>query len=335
MPSKLFKAERLCEIAYFNTEELLMETQTSKNAFSEHLFEYRAVEKKKLVLSLSITIGMMFIELIGGILTNSIALISDAGHMFTHSFAIGMSLIAIFIACKPPCHHRTFGLYRAEILAAFINGLTLIPVGGVIIYEAILRTIHPKEVLGFQMFIIAFVGLGINFASIFILRGSHKSDLNVKSVFYHMIGDAISSVGVIIAAVIIFYTAWNIVDPIVSLGISALILYWAWGILRESTRVLLEMAPTGLNVEIIGDDLKTSFPEIEDLYNVHLWAITPDMLVFSAHIKVANTMSSTDQEKLLSKITKHLAEKYNIIESTIQMSSEYEAEVCKIPGTIT
>jgi len=311
-----------------------METQTPMSPFSEDLFEYRVVEKKKLILSLSITAGVMVIELIGGIITNSIALISDAGHMFTHSFAIGISLIALFIACKPPCHHRTFGLYRAEILAAFINGLLLLLVVGIIVYEAVIRIIHPREVLGLQMLLIALVGLAVNVAGIYILRGS-KRDLNVRSVFYHLIGDAASSLGVVTAAVIIFYTAWNIIDPLVSLGISALILFWAWGILKESTRVLLEMAPTGLNIEIIGDDLKTSFPEIEDLYNVHLWAITPDMLVFSAHIKVPNTMSSTDQEKLLSKITKHLAEKYNIIESTIQMSSEYEAEVCKIPGTIT
>ena len=311
-----------------------METQTPMNPFSEDLFEYRVVEKKKLILSLSITAGVMVIELIGGIITNSIALISDAGHMFTHSFAIGISLIALFIACKPPCHHRTFGLYRAEILAAFINGLLLLLVVGIIVYEAVIRIIHPREVLGLQMLLIALVGLAVNVASIYILRGS-KKDLNVRSVFYHLIGDAASSLGVVTAAVIIFYTAWNIIDPLVSLGISALILFWAWGILKESTRVLLEMAPTGLNIEIIGDDLKTSFPEIEDLYNVHLWAITPDMLVFSAHIRVPNTLSSMDQEKLLSKITKHLAEKYNIIESTIQMSSEYEAEVCKIPGTIT
>ncbi|MDI6885487.1 MAG: cation diffusion facilitator family transporter [archaeon] len=141
-------------------------------------------------------------------------------------------------------------------------------------------------------------------------------------------GDAASSIGIVIAAVVIFYTAWNILDPLVSLGISALILYWAWGILRESTRVLLEMAPTGLNIDIIRDDLKTAFPEIEDLYNVHLWAITPDMLVFSAHIKAPN---AADQANLISKINTHLAERYNIIESTIQIASEYETEVCNIP----
>lgn len=309
-----------------------MEKHTHKNPFSEHLFEYRSVEKRKLLLSLSITSVVMVIELIGGVLTNSIALISDAGHMFTHAFAIGISLIAINIARKPPCHHRTFGLYRAEILAAFINGLFLLLVVAVIMYEAVLRIIHPREVLGLQMLVIALVGLTVNVVSIYILRGS-TTDLNVKSVFYHMIGDAASSVGIVIAAVVIFYTAWNIVDPLVSIGISALILYWAWGVLRESTRVLLEMAPAGLDIEIIGNDLKSTFPEVEALYNVHLWTITPDMIVFSAHVKLSSASSSVDREELISRINKHLAERYNIIESTIQIASEAEAEVCEIPPT--
>jgi cobalt-zinc-cadmium efflux system protein len=308
-----------------------MGNQAPKSAFSEHLFEYRAVEKKKLILSFSITATVMVIEFIGGMLTNSIALISDAGHMFTHSFALGISLIAIFIACKPPCHHRTFGLYRAEILAAFINGLFLLLVVVLIVYEAVIRIIYPREVLGLPMLMIALIGLAVNVTGILILRGS-KTDLNIRSVFYHLIGDAASSVGVVTAAIVIFYTAWYIIDPLVSLGVSALILFWAWGILKESTRVLLEMAPTGLNIEIIKDDLKSVFPDIEDLYNMHLWAITPDMLVFSAHIKVPNATPLTHQDKLLANIARYLTEKYNIIESTIQIASEYEAEVCRAPN---
>jgi cobalt-zinc-cadmium efflux system protein len=177
--------------------------------------------------------------------------------------------------------------------------------------------------------VIALVGLAVNVASILILRGT-TTDLNVRSVFYHLIGDAASSIGIVIAAVVIFYTKWNIVDPLVSLGISALILYWAWGILKESSRILLEMAPTGLNIDVIGDDLKTTFPEIEELYNVHLWAITSDMLVFSAHIKLPNAIVASDHGELLARITNHLAETYNIIEATIQIAYEYEPDICKI-----
>ena len=175
-----------------------------KSTYSDHLFQYRSVERKKLVLSLSITLTVMVIEIIGGFITNSIALLSDAGHMFTHAFAIGISLLANFIARKPPCHHKTFGLYRAEVLAAFINGLFLIPIVGIIVFEAILRFLNPQDVIGFYMLIVAFIGLAVNITSILILQGSRDTSLNVRSVFYHMIADAASSIGIVIAAFIEF-----------------------------------------------------------------------------------------------------------------------------------
>lgn len=282
------------------------------------------------MLSLSVTIVVMIVELIGGFLSHSIALISDAGHMFTHCFAIGISLVAIEIARKPPCHHRTFGLYRAEILAAFINGLFLILIVGIIIYEAVMRIIHPQEVLSISMLMIGAIGLIVNIVSIIILHGSHRVDLNVKSVFYHMTGDAISSVGIVIGAGIIYYTGWNVIDPFISLVISAIIIYWALGILRESTKILLEMAPTGLNSDTITDDLKRTFSEIKEIYSAHLWTITANMLVFSAHIQLDNMERKiAEQHNVVSKINKYLADKYHIIESTIQLRSEGEPDVCR------
>ena len=305
-----------------------MVEKIEKNPFSEHLFEYRNVEKKKLSLSLLITTIVMFVEIIGFFTTNSIALLSDAGHMFTHSFAIAISLIAIIIAKKPPCHHRTFGLYRAEILAAFINGIFLLLVVILIIWEAIQRLIHPEEVLGYQMLFIALIGLFVNIISIGILHGSHKENMNIRGVFYHMIADAISSVGIIFAAIIILFTGWNLIDPLVSLLISGLILYWAWGILKESSRVLLETAPKGLDCDIVKNDLKKNFSEIKNLNNMHLWDIIPEMIVFSAHISLKEDQDNIDTEKLVTKINKYLASKYNIIESTIQISSDEDLLTC-------
>ncbi len=301
---------------------------TDKNAFSDHLFQFRSVEKKKLVLSLIITISVMVIEIIGGYITNSIALISDAGHMFTHSFAIGISLLAIFIARKPPCHHKTFGLYRAEVLAAFINGLFLLPIIGIIIYEAILRFLNPVEILGPYMFIVAIIGLAVNISSILILQGSQKKSLNVKSVFYHMIADAASSIGIVIVAIIISYTGFTFLDPLVSLGISFVILYWAWNILRDSTRILLEVAPKGINIDDISRSLKNKFPEIIDMTNAHFWTITPNMLVFTAHIFINNEKINENQDGLLSNITDFLKKEYNVIESTVQLFSTLNSEVC-------
>ncbi|MFX1328541.1 MAG: cation diffusion facilitator family transporter [Promethearchaeota archaeon] len=296
-----------------------MDNITAKTAYSDHLFQFRSVERKRLILSLTITLIVMIIEIIGGFITNSIALISDAGHMFTHTFAIGISLLANFIARKPPCHHKTFGLYRAEVLAAFINGLFLIPIVGFIIYETILRFLNPQDIVGLYMLIVAFIGLSVNISSILILQSRKNASLNVKSVFYHMIADAASSIGIVVAAFIIIFTGLVILDPIVSLGISFVILYWAYGILKESTRILLEMAPKGLNIDTINEDIKKNFIEIKELIHAHLWTITPEMLVYSAHIKVDDSNSNINQAALISEINEFLQKNHKIIESTIQI----------------
>ncbi len=301
-----------------------------KSNYSDHLFQFRSVERKRLVLSLTITLTVMVIEIIGGFITNSIALLSDAGHMFTHAFAIGISLLANFIARKPPCHHRTFGLYRAEVLAAFINGLFLLPIVGIIVFESILRFINPQDVVGFYMLIVAFIGLSVNITSILILQGSQNTSLNVKSVFYHMIADAASSIGIVVAAFIIVSTGFVILDPIVSLGISVVILYWAYGILKDSIRILLEMAPKGMDIDTITADLKAKFPEINEIYDVHLWTIIPDMCIYSAHVKINNELITISHEDFITNINDYLQHRFKIIESTIQIMPEDAVEACNI-----
>lgn len=273
----------------------------------------------------------MFIELIGGLIVNSVALLSDAWHMSTHAFSICIALIAIWIARNPPCHHKTYGLYRAEVLAAFVNGLFLIYVVITIVLDAINRILNPSSVNGFYMFLIGLVGLIVNITSILILKGTQKSNINVKGVFYHMIGDATSSIGVIFAAIIIFYTGWTVIDPIIAIFISILILFWAWKILKESTRILLEMAPKELNIDTISTDLKNTFPEIIEIYNSHLWTITSTILIFSTYVKIQdNTIATLPQTKLLVKMNEYLKKKFKITESTIQVSSLSEIEVCEI-----
>jgi cobalt-zinc-cadmium efflux system protein len=249
--------------------------------------------------------------------------------MFTHSFAIFIGLIAIYFARNPPCHHRTFGMYRAEVLAAFINGLFLMVIVGTIIYDAIIRILNPQEIEVFFMFIIAVIGLVVNLLSIFILRGSHRDDINVRSVFYHMIADAASSIGIVTISIIITFTNWTILDPIVSFGISIIILFWALGILKESTRILLEMAPKGLNIDDISDVLKKQFSAIKNLSNTHIWTITPNMLFFTTQIEIENSEYSTEfSEELTAKIGDFLTSKYNILESTIQITHGI-ADVCE------
>jgi cobalt-zinc-cadmium efflux system protein len=305
-----------------------MNSKKEKSAYTDHLFQFRSVERKRLILSLFITTAVLIVEIIGGILTNSIALLSDAGHMFTHAFAISISLLAIMISKKPACHHKTFGLYRAEVLAAFINGLFLIPIVGIIIFEAILRFLNPQEVFGFYMLIVAIIGLAVNISSILILQGSQKTSLNVKSVFYHMIADAASSIGIVIVAFIIMSTGIVILDPLVSLGISAVILYWSWGILRDSTRILLEMSPKGMDIDTINEDLKNNFPQIIEVDDAHLWTIIPDMLLYSAHIRLKEEKIETNHQDLILSLNEFLTDKYKILESTIQILPKDSIKSC-------
>lgn len=307
----------------------MTEYKKEKSAFADHLFQFRSVEKRKLIFSLTITTIVMIVEIIGGFFTNSIALISDAGHMFTHAFAISISLLAIYIARKPACHHKTFGLYRAEVLAALINGLFLLPIVGVIIYEAILRVLNPMEINGFYMLIVAIIGLAVNISSILILQGSQKSNLGVRSVFYHMIADAASSIGIVVVSILILTSGWTFLDPLVSFGISIVILYWSWGILRDSTRILLEMTPKGMNIDTISIELKKNFTEIIEIYDIHLWTIIPDMLVFSAHIKVDDNKVDNNQAEFVSKVNDFLQGNYKIIESTIQILQKDAVGTCK------
>jgi cobalt-zinc-cadmium efflux system protein len=179
------------------------------------------------------------------------------------------------------------------------------------------------------MFIIAVIGLIANISSILILQGGQENDMNVKGVFYHMIADAAASIGIIIASIIISMTGWNIIDPIVSIGISIIILFWSVGIIKDSTRVLLEMTPKGLDIDILKADLMKRFPEIGGLYNIHLWTITPEMLVFSCYLKpLKDIYECQDMENLISKINEHLYGKYKIIESTIQVTLKEEIKAC-------
>ncbi|TFF94573.1 MAG: cation transporter [Promethearchaeota archaeon] len=293
----------------------------------DSLFEYRQVKRKKLVLSLTITLIVMVLEIIGGIYTNSIALLSDAGHMFTHAFAIGIGLFAIYLARQPVCHHKTYGLYRAEILAAFINGLFLLVIVAFIIYEAILRILNPLPIDSIYMFLVAVIGLAVNLASIGILHGSHRTDINVKGVFYHMIGDAASSIGIVIVSVVIFFTGWSFLDPIVSFVIAGVVIYWALGVLKESSRILLEMAPEGLDIHQIEEYLKKQFDEILDITDSHLWTISTNILVFSTHIRLR---TGINQDDFIERLNEVLFGKFDIFESTIQITFREEIKSCKL-----
>lgn len=284
------------------------------------LEDYRSVEQRKLKLTMAITGSVMVVEVIGGILTRSLALLSDAGHMFTHFFALGVSFAAIRIACTAPCHHRTFGFYRAEVLAALFNGLFLFAVTAYILYEGIKRLVHPEPVLGLQMLVVAMIGLVVNIMSVLILRGSARDDLNIKGAFLHVMADTVSSVVIIIGAIVIYFSGWNVIDPLLAIGISAVIAVWAWGLLRDSVNILLEVAPRGVTADDVGAELRKAIPEIREIHDMHIWVITSNMYSLTAHITL-DPAAAAEARGVLERINSLLDEKYDIAHTTIQLDA--------------
>ena len=286
---------------------------------ADELFEYRSVEKKKLKLTMAITGTMMIVEVIGGLLTNSLALISDAGHMFTHLFALAISFGAILCANRQSCHHRTFGFYRVEILAALFNSLFLFGVTAWILIEGIKRIIQPAPVLGLQMFMIAIIGLIVNLVSAWILHGTSKDNLNVKSAFLHMLADTLSSVVIVIGAVIIYFTDWNIIDPILSIGIALMILAWGWGLFKDSVNILLEATPKGLTTDDVSGMLLKEIPKIEKITDLHIWEITSKMYSMTANVKLKEEVNRIEEKEIITKIKQVVDERFDIEHATIEI----------------
>jgi cobalt-zinc-cadmium efflux system protein len=285
------------------------------------IHEYKNVTKNRLVLSMIITASVMVIEVIGSVLTGSLALGSDAGHMFTHFFALAISFTAIIISCKEPCHHRTFGYYRAEILAALFNSIFLFGVTAYIFFQGIERLLNPQPVLGYEMFLVALAGLAANGISILILRNSVRNDLNVRGAFLHMFADTASSVLIIIGAIVVSLTGWYIIDPLLGIGISILIFVWAFGLMRDSINVLMETSPKGINSDVVMAEIKKNVPEVTSISDMHIWEITSGMYSLTAHIE-ANITSSGNVNEIIHKINKILNDKFGIEHTTIQMESK-------------
>ncbi|MBW2218147.1 MAG: cation transporter, partial [Deltaproteobacteria bacterium] len=270
--------------------------------------------QRNLLIVLSITALVMIAEIIGGLLANSLALLSDAGHMLTDILALGLSIIAMRFAQKPPTASKTFGFYRLEILAAFFNGLLLLFVSFYIFYEAYHRLLHPEEIKGLFMLVVAFIGLLANGVGIVVLRKSAHTSLNVKSAFFHLVGDTISSGGVIVGGLLIIYTGWYVVDPLIGIFIGMLILRGAYSLVRESIDIFLEATPKDINVEKMLDDLR-KIEGVKEIHHLHLWTITSAMYAMSAHVLIEDLLTSKSAQIL--KAIESLLREYNIEHTTV------------------
>jgi len=257
----------------------------------------------------------MALEIIVGLLSHSLALLADAGHMATDVAALGMSLAAFWIARQPATHTKTYGFYRTEILAAFLNGLTLWLVVVWIVYEAIQRLMHPLVVQAPMMLMTAIVGLIANLGCSRVLRRSQGQNLNLRGVYLHVLADALGSVGVIAAAAVIWTTGWHLADPLASLFVCVVILWSSWNLIAQSVNILLEGTPAHIDAIEVTRAMQ-AVAGVRSVHDVHIWTITSGMEAMSAHVAVD---SLNDSQGVLDRLNALLCERFQIHHTTMQM----------------
>lgn len=286
-------------------------------SMNEHYHPHKG--RRYLGIALGITTVFFIVELVGGIVTNSLALLADAWHMLNDASSLIFALAAAWIAERPINAKKTFGYYRTEILAAFLNGIFLWIVVAFIFYEAIQRIQNPAAVEIFEMLIIAFLGLLANGASAFVLSRSKGESLNVRGAFLHVAADAAGSAGVISAGLIMYFTRWYHVDPLISMAVGLLIFYSSFKLVRESVNVLLEGVPSGIDVNEVERKILEQ-KGVKDVHDLHVWCITPTKIcALSCHIVVER---GTNRRRLTSDLISMLKEEFGIDHTTFQLEDE-------------
>jgi cobalt-zinc-cadmium efflux system protein len=263
----------------------------------------------------------MVAEALGGWLTNSLALLSDAGHMLTDAAALGLSLLALRIGELPPSSTKTFGYRRFEVLAALFNGLTLWAIVGVIVHEAIQRILAPPAVQAWGMMLVASGGLAVNLWSIRLLHAHKDENINVRGAFLHVVADCLGSVGALGAGLVVALSGWTLADPLVSLGICALILWSSWGLVRDSVHVLLLGVPTHLDYGQVQQAI-LAHEGVCCVYDLHLWSIASGQEALSAHVVVPDGFPG--QKELLRALVEDLQHDFGIQHTTIQLEESHE-----------
>ena len=296
----------------------MSDTNVSSHHEHSHAAFDAADEKMsgKFLLSIAITSLTLVAELVGGILTHSLALLSDAAHVFLDIFALALSYGAIRIAAKKATGKHTYGFHRMKVLAALINGTTLIVVAVEIFRQAILRFSRPEAVIAGPMLIVAIVGLAANLLVALVLGGHDHDDLNARAAFFHVLGDAISSVGVIAAGIVILFTGWSWVDPLVSILIGCIIAAGAFRILKETIHILNEGAPSGIEASEVSEAM-AGVAGVVEVHDVHVWVVGPGFKVLSAHV-VLSDQALSQTGVVMNELKEILEHKYEIEHTTIQ-----------------
>ena len=282
----------------------------------------RPDQRKRLAAVFGLVTCYMVAEVVGGLVTNSLALLADAGHMLSDAGALALSLFALWIGERPATPRRTFGYYRAEILAALLNGATLIAIAIYIFIEAYERFREPPEVLGGLVMVIATGGLLVNLVGLWILKAGRNESLNVRGAWLHVLTDALGSVGAIMGGALIYLFGWAWADPMVSVLIALLVLYSSWDLLKQSVAVLMEGAPGNLDVDQVRNAIR-AVPSVRGVHDLHVWSIASGMVALSAHVTVK---SDRPASVTLGAIREELQRRFGIDHVTIQVQPEGMSE---------
>jgi cobalt-zinc-cadmium efflux system protein len=280
--------------------------------------DHRSSSRRALFWVLGLTLAFTAVEVVGGIWTDSLALLADAGHMLSDNVALGLALLAVTLARRPSTPRRSFGLQRAEILAAFVNGLTLVLVSGWIVWEAIQRFGETPEILGGWMLVVALVGLLVNALAAAILIRSGRGSLNIEAALRHVVADLLGSGAVFVAAVVIVTTGWTLVDPLVSIGIALLIVASAWSVLRDSTSILMEATPSEIDARAVADAI-LAVDGVASVHDLHVWRITSGFDALAAHVLVGR---GEDCHGLRREIEGVLTARFGITHTTLQVDHD-------------
>jgi cobalt-zinc-cadmium efflux system protein len=272
--------------------------------------------ERRVFWALLLTAAFMIAEVAGGILSGSLALLADAGHMLTDAAALGLSLAAFRASRRPETLRHSYGMHRFQVLAAFINGAALVGVALWICIEAVQRLFAPVPVMGGTMLVVAGLGLAVNVAAFAILHGGDHDNLNMRGAALHVLGDLLGSVAAIVAAVVILYTGWTPIDPILSVLVAVLVVKSAWLLLSRSWHVLMEGAPVGVEVEELCAHLVETVPGIVGIHHVHLWMLTPEQPLVTLHATIA---ADADHDTVLHALQMKLARRYGLGHATIQV----------------
>ena len=281
----------------------------------EHNHQHRL--QRKFRFAILLTTFVLGIEIVGGILSNSLALLSDAAHVFSDSLSLIMSWLAIYLSTRPATSSRTYGYHRAEVFAAFINGVSLVAISAWIFYEAVHRFIEPEPVKSKEMLVVAIIGFIANMAIVWLFHGEGHKSLNVRSAVLHVIGDALASVGVIVGGAVMYWTGWFVVDPILSCGIGIVILIGAFRVTKEAVHILLEASPKHADAHKVAACIN-AIGSVKDVHDMHIWSLCSNYLALSTHVSIVEDASRSSHE-LRQEINDKLQTQFGIFHTTIQI----------------